>query len=92
MTIVVSPQASKDLREAYEFIHKDNPIAADRVLAHISWGDRDVGVGGRGGKSSVASGWQMGQDVAGSSLSNLLSSQGARAASDSRVSPGQTSD
>mgnify|MGYP001157806644 CR=1 FL=1 len=35
MTIVVSPQAGKDLREAYEFIHKDNPIAADRVLAHI---------------------------------------------------------
>lgn len=35
MTIVVSPQAGKDLREAYEYIHKDNPIAADRVLAHI---------------------------------------------------------
>jgi plasmid stabilization system protein ParE len=35
MTIVVSPQAGKDLQEAYEFIHKDNPIAADRVLAHI---------------------------------------------------------
>ena len=35
MTIVVSPQAGKDLREAYEFIHKDNPNAAARVLAHI---------------------------------------------------------
>jgi toxin ParE1/3/4 len=35
MTIVVSPQAGKDLREAYEYILKDNPIAADRVLAHI---------------------------------------------------------
>ena len=35
MTIVVAPQASKDLREAYEYILKDNPIAADRVLAHI---------------------------------------------------------
>ncbi|MEY4706266.1 MAG: ParE toxin of type toxin-antitoxin system, parDE [Nitrospirota bacterium] len=35
MTIVVSLQAGKDLQEAYEYIHKDNPIAADRVLAHI---------------------------------------------------------
>ncbi|MDP1948267.1 MAG: type II toxin-antitoxin system RelE/ParE family toxin [Nitrospirota bacterium] len=35
MTIVVSPQAGRDLREAYEYILKDNPIAADRVLAHI---------------------------------------------------------
>ena len=35
MTIVVSPQAGKDLREAYEYILKDNPIAADRVLVHI---------------------------------------------------------
>ncbi|HSF68228.1 MAG TPA: type II toxin-antitoxin system RelE/ParE family toxin [Nitrospiraceae bacterium] len=35
MTIVVAPQAGKDLREAYEYILKDNPIAADRVLAHI---------------------------------------------------------
>ena len=35
MTIVVAPQAGKDLREAYEYILKDNLIAADRVLAHI---------------------------------------------------------
>lgn len=35
MTIVVAPQAGKDLLEAYEYIRKDNPIAADRVLAHI---------------------------------------------------------
>jgi len=35
MTIVVAPQAGRDLREAYEYILKDNPIAADRVLAHI---------------------------------------------------------
>jgi addiction module RelE/StbE family toxin len=35
MTIVVAPQAGKDLQEAYEYIRKDNPIAADRVLAHI---------------------------------------------------------
>ena len=35
MTIVVAPQAGNDLREAYEYILKDNPIAADRVLAHI---------------------------------------------------------
>jgi len=35
MTIVVAPQAGKDLREVYEYIFKDNPIAADRVLAHI---------------------------------------------------------
>jgi toxin ParE1/3/4 len=35
MTIVVAPQACEDLREAYEYILKDNPIAADRVLAHI---------------------------------------------------------
>lgn len=35
MTIVVSPEAGKDLREVYEYIHKDNPIAAGRVLAHI---------------------------------------------------------
>lgn len=35
MTIVVAPQARQDLREAYDYIHKDNPNAADRVLAHI---------------------------------------------------------
>jgi toxin ParE1/3/4 len=35
MKIVVAPQAGKDLREAYEYIFKDNPIAADRILAHI---------------------------------------------------------
>ena len=73
MTIVVSPQACEDLRKAYDYIRKDNPNAAARVLAHCRshW---NVGVGSRDGKSGVAQGWQMGQDVAGSSLSNLLSS------------------
>jgi plasmid stabilization system protein ParE len=92
MTIVVSPQAGKDLREAYEFIHKDNPVAADRVLAHI------VGVIGMLASEAVTGRAVLLQDGRwvktwlGSSLSNLLSTQGARAASDSRVSPGQTSD
>jgi len=35
VTIVVAPKARNDLREAYEYIHRDNPEAADRVLAHI---------------------------------------------------------
>ena len=35
MTIVVAPQACEDLREAYDYIRKDNPNAAARVLAHI---------------------------------------------------------
>ena len=35
MTIVVAPQAREDLREAYEYIRKDNPNAAARVFAHI---------------------------------------------------------
>ena len=35
MTIVVSPQACEDLRKAYDYIRKDNPNAAARVLAHI---------------------------------------------------------
>ena len=35
MTIVVAPQAREDLREAYDYICKDNPNAAARVLAHI---------------------------------------------------------
>ncbi len=26
MTIVVAPQAREDLREAYDYIHKDNPM------------------------------------------------------------------
>jgi len=92
MTIVVAPQAGKDLREAYEYILKDNLIAADRVLAHI------VEVIGMLASEAVT-----GRDVLlrdgrrvktwpGSSLSNLLSSQWARAASDSRLSPGQTPD
>jgi plasmid stabilization system protein ParE len=92
MTIVVSPQAGEDLQEAYEFIHKDNPIAADRVLAHI------VGVIGMLASEAVTGRAVLLQDGRwvktwpGSSLSNLLSSHWARAASDSRVSPGQTSD
>lgn len=35
MTIVVAPEASKDLREAYEYIARDDREAADRVLARI---------------------------------------------------------
>jgi len=35
VTIVVAPKARDDIREAYEYIQKDNPEAADRVLAHI---------------------------------------------------------
>lgn len=35
MRIVVAPQAAEDLREAYDFIAEDNPIAAGRVLARI---------------------------------------------------------
>ena len=35
MTIVVAPQAREDLREAYDYIRKDDPDAAGRVLAHI---------------------------------------------------------
>jgi toxin ParE1/3/4 len=35
MRIVVAPQAGEDLREAYDYIAKDNPNAAGRVLAHI---------------------------------------------------------
>lgn len=35
MKIIVSPKAREDLREAHEYIAKDNPDAADRVLAHL---------------------------------------------------------
>ena len=35
MTIVVAPQAREDLREAYDYVSKDNPNSASRVLAHI---------------------------------------------------------
>ena len=35
MKIVVSPKAREDLREAYEYIAKDKPDAANRVLAHL---------------------------------------------------------
>jgi len=35
MTIVVSPKARDDLKQAYEYIAKENPEAADRVLARI---------------------------------------------------------
>ena len=35
MTIVVSPQAQEDLKQAYQQIAQDNPEAADRVLARI---------------------------------------------------------
>jgi len=33
--IVVAPAAAQDLREAYEHIAKDNPSAADQVLARL---------------------------------------------------------
>lgn len=35
MRIVVAPAAAQDIREAYEHIAKDNPSAADQVLARI---------------------------------------------------------
>ncbi|TKB75239.1 MAG: type II toxin-antitoxin system RelE/ParE family toxin [Nitrospira sp.] len=35
MTVTVSPQAQVDLKEAYEYVGRDNPDAADRVLAHL---------------------------------------------------------
>ena len=35
MTIVVSPRAREDLAQAYRRIAKDNPEAADRVLARL---------------------------------------------------------
>jgi plasmid stabilization system protein ParE len=35
MTIVVSPKARDDLREAFDYIQSDNPEAADRMLARI---------------------------------------------------------
>ena len=35
MTVVLSPQAQAELRQAYEQIAQDNPEAADRVLARI---------------------------------------------------------
>ena len=84
MTIVVSPQAGKDLREAYEFIHKDNPIAADRVLAHI------VGVIGMLASEAVTGREVLLQD--GRWVKTWPVSQRARVASDSCVSPGETSD
>ena len=33
MTIVVSPKARDDLREAFDYIQSDNPEAAHRMLA-----------------------------------------------------------
>ena len=36
MTIVVSPPAREDLKQAYQQIKQDNPEAADRVLARIN--------------------------------------------------------
>lgn len=35
MIVVVSPQARDDLKEAFDYIHKDNPPAANQVLAHL---------------------------------------------------------
>lgn len=36
MRVVVAPLAAQDLGEAYEFISRDNPDAADRILAALS--------------------------------------------------------
>lgn len=36
MKIVLAPLATRDLQEAYDFIARDNPEAADGVLAAIS--------------------------------------------------------
>jgi len=36
VTIVVSPPAREDLKQAYQQIKQDNPEAADRVLARIN--------------------------------------------------------
>lgn len=36
MKIVLAPLAAKDLREAHEFIARDNPAAADQVLVALS--------------------------------------------------------
>lgn len=36
MKIVLAPLAARDLKEAHDFIARDNPEAADRVLAEIS--------------------------------------------------------
>ncbi|MEK7702130.1 MAG: type II toxin-antitoxin system RelE/ParE family toxin [candidate division NC10 bacterium] len=35
MTIVVAPQARRDLNDAYDSIARDNPAAADLVLARL---------------------------------------------------------
>lgn len=35
MTIVVSPPAREDLKQAYQQMTQDNPAAADRMLARI---------------------------------------------------------
>ena len=35
MTVVLSPHAREDLRQAYQQIAQDNPEAADRVLARF---------------------------------------------------------
>lgn len=36
MKIVLAPLAARDLKEAHDFIARDNPGAADRVLAELS--------------------------------------------------------
>lgn len=36
MKIVLAPLATRDLEEAYDFIARDNPEAADGVLAAVS--------------------------------------------------------
>jgi plasmid stabilization system protein ParE len=36
MTIFVAPKAREDLRQAYTYIYRDNPKAADQVLARIT--------------------------------------------------------
>jgi plasmid stabilization system protein ParE len=36
MTIVVAPKARDDLKQAYEYIYRDNPSAANQMLARIT--------------------------------------------------------
>jgi len=36
MTIVIAPKAQEDLRVAYAYVYRDNPKAADQLLARIT--------------------------------------------------------
>ena len=52
MTIVIAPKARDDLKQAYDYIRRDNFDAADQVLARIS---KTIGL--------LASGTMKGKDV-----------------------------